>query len=33
MAYTHLTKTERFYLEKRITQGVGIPLHATLPLR
>jgi len=25
MAYTHLTKSERFYLEKRIAQGIGIP--------
>lgn len=24
MAYTHLTKAERFYLEKRLAQGVGI---------
>lgn len=24
MSYTHLTKSERFYLEKRISQGVGV---------
>jgi IS30 family transposase len=24
MSYTHLTKSERFYLEKRIEQGIGI---------
>lgn len=28
MSYTHLTKSERFYLEKRIAQGVGISIIA-----